>query len=46
MMYLCQECGERSMVKKPKEPGWYMLHCEKCGAELGPFRDAEDKGVA
>lgn len=44
--YVCPDCGEESMVKKTDKPGWYRLHCQKCGAERGPFRDAEDKAVA
>lgn len=45
-MYTCPECGEQSMAKRVDKPGWYLLHCDKCGAELGPFRDEKDKGVA
>jgi ribosomal protein L37AE/L43A len=45
-MYTCPECGEKSVKKHVERPGWYILRCEKCGAEMGPFRDAEDKGVA
>lgn len=44
--YVCPECGERAMQKKTAKPGWYSLKCERCGAERGPFRDAEDKAVA
>lgn len=44
--YVCPDCGEKSMVKKPDKSGWYLLHCEKCEAERGPFRNAEDKSVA
>ncbi|MEE9600120.1 MAG: hypothetical protein V3W22_00265 [Thermoplasmata archaeon] len=45
-VYTCPECGEQSMVKKAGEPGWYLLHCNKCEAERGPFLNAEDKSVA
>ncbi len=34
------------MVRKTEKPGWYNLKCEKCGAERGPFPDAEDMSVA
>lgn len=44
--YVCPECGEEAMVKKPDKPGWYRLHCDKCGAERGPFQNVQDPGVA
>ncbi len=34
------------MVRKAETEGWYTLRCEMCGAERGPFRDAEDMSVA
>ncbi len=34
------------MVRTTEKPGWYNLKCEMCGAERGPFPDAEDMSVA
>ena len=33
------------MVRTTAKPGWYILKCEKCGAERGPFPDVEDMSV-
>lgn len=44
--YTCPECGEEAMVRKAGEPGWYMLHCNACDAERGPFLNSDDRAVA